>query len=271
MTTYLLSDQPTERERLRLQSLVWEDAARALLAELPDPRPRRAVDLGCGCLGWLRVLSEHVGAEGEVVGTDVDGHQLQLAREFVDSEGLGNVTLVEDDIFDSALEPGSFDLVHARFQVAPLGRGDRIVSTMGALVAPGGRIVLEDPDSVSWRFNPPAPAAESLARLVVNAFRRAGGDFDAGRTDPELLRAAGLDVTVRTEVLALEPGHPYLRLPLQFSEALAPRIGSLVEPAELARLRSAAAAELEDARRWGTTFTLVQAVGTAPAAAPRSG
>ena len=267
MTTYLLSDQPTERERLRLQSLVWEDTGRALLAGLPRPRPRRAVDLGCGCLGWLRVLSEQVGPDGEVVGTDIDPHLLDLAREFVDAEGLTNVTLVEDDIFASALEPASFDLVHARFQVAPLGRAGHIVSTMRSLVAPGGRVVLEDPDSISWRFNPPAPATESLARLVVNAFRRSGGDFDAGRTNPDRLRAAGLEVAVRTEVLALEPGHPYLRLPLQFSEALADRIGSIVDPTELARLRAAAAAELADGERWGTTFTLVQAVGTAPTAA----
>jgi SAM-dependent methyltransferase len=264
MTTYLLSDEPTERERLRLQSLVWEDTGRALLAGLPGPRPRRAVDLGCGCLGWLRVLSEHVGPDGEVVGTDIDRDLLGLAQEFVDAEGLANVTLLEDDLFDSALEPGSFDLVHARFQVAPLGRADRIVSVLTSLATPTGRVVLEDPDSVSWRFNPPAPAAEALARLVVNAFRRGGGDFDAGRTNPDRLRAAGLDVSVRTEVLALEPGHPYLRLPLQFSEAMTDRIGAIVEPAELSRLRAAASAELEDGRRWGTTFTLVQAVGTTP-------
>jgi SAM-dependent methyltransferase len=268
MTTYLLSDQPTEAERLRLQSLVWEEAGRVLLAGLPGPRPQRVVDLGCGCLGWLRVLSEHVGPEGEVVGTDIDRKLLALAQEFVDAEGLKNVTLVEDDIFASSLEPASFELVHARFQIAPLGQGDRIVSTMRSLVADGGRVVLEDPDSISWRFNPQAPAAESLARLVVNAFRRSGGDFDAGRTDPDRLRSAGLEVVVRTEVLALGPGHPYLRLPLQFSEALADRIGSIVDPAELARLRAAATVELADSDRWGTTFTVVQAVGTAPTAAP---
>jgi hypothetical protein len=39
---------------------------------------------------------------------------------------------------------------------------------------------------------------------------------------------------------------------------------TFVEPAELARLRAAAALELEDPARSGSTFTLVQAVGTAP-------
>lgn len=261
--TYLMEDQRSERDRLRLQSLTWEPAGRALLRDLPGPRARRAVDLGCGCLGWLRVLSEYVGPHGEVVGTDIDPDLLRLAQEFVDAEGLDNVTLVRDDLFDTALDVGTFDLVHARFQVAPLGRGEDVVRTMRSLMAPGGRVILEDPDSVSWRFNPPAPAAEALVRLVVNAFRRSGADFDAGRTDSDLLRSAGLDVTVRTEVLALDPGHPYLALPLQFSESLAPRIGTLIDPSELDQLRVAAAAELDDPRRWGTTFTLVQAVGVA--------
>lgn len=264
MTTYLMSGQRSERDRLQLQSLVWEPAGRALLAGLDGPRPRRALDLGCGCLGWLRLLSEYVGPDGEVVGTDIDQGLLEMARDFVEAERLGNVTLVEDDLFHTSLEPGSFDVVHARFQVAPLGRGREVVGTMRSLLAPGGRAILEDPDSVSWRFNPPAPAAEALVRLVVNAFRRAGGDFDAGRTNPDLLRAAGLQVAVSTQVLALEPGHPYLALPLQFSQSLADRIGTLVDPAELDRLRTAAAAELHDRDRWGTTFTLVQAVGSAP-------
>jgi len=259
---YLLAGRDSEVERLRLQSLVWEPAARALLDSLRPFRGRRAVDLGCGTLGWLRVLSEWVGPGGEVVGTDVDETLLAHAADFVESEGLSNVTLVPDDMFATDLEPASFDLVHARFQVAPLGRGPETVAAMRHLLAPGGRVVLEDPDSASWRLHPPAPAMEALTRLVVNAFRRSGGDFDAGRTDPELLRAAGFDVTVGSEVLALEPGHPYLRLPLQFSQALAPRLASLVEPHELARLEAAASAELDDTR-WGTTFTLVQAVGSA--------
>jgi hypothetical protein len=72
-------------------------------------------------------------------------------------------------------------------------------------------------------------------------------------------------VTQRTEVLTLEPGHPYLKLPLQFTDSLAGRMSTLVAPEELERLRTAAAVELEDPARSGTTFTLVQTVGRAPA------
>jgi len=58
---YLLAGQLSELERLQLQSRVWEPAGRALLAQLPNGAGRRALDIGCGVLGWLRLLSEWSG------------------------------------------------------------------------------------------------------------------------------------------------------------------------------------------------------------------
>ena len=63
---------------------------------------------------------------------------------------------------------------------------------------------------------------------------------------------------LRADVVALPPGHPYLRLPLQFAASLRPRLLGLVEEGELDSLISAAEAELSDPDRWGLTFTLVQ-------------
>lgn len=101
--SYLLAGQTTELERLRLQSRVWEPAARALLAELPRGSARNVLEVGCGAMGWLRVLSTWVGPGGNVVGSDVDDKMLAGARQFVESEGLANVTLVKDDLFKSEL------------------------------------------------------------------------------------------------------------------------------------------------------------------------
>src|ERR687898_1826942 len=119
---YLLADQPSELERLQLQSRVWEPSGRRLLDEIGEGRGARVLDVGCGAIGWLRLLSEWVGPDGEVVGTDIDDAMLAAAGQFVDTEGLGNVALVNDDLFASRLAPASFDLVHARYEVCPLGR-----------------------------------------------------------------------------------------------------------------------------------------------------
>ncbi|HEY7619999.1 MAG TPA: hypothetical protein VH834_09510, partial [Solirubrobacteraceae bacterium] len=66
---YLLAHQPSELERLQLQSRVWEPSGRRLLSRIGGGSGARVLDVGCGALGWLRILSEWVGASGEVIGT----------------------------------------------------------------------------------------------------------------------------------------------------------------------------------------------------------
>jgi hypothetical protein len=133
------------------------------------------------------------------------------------------------------------------------------------LARPGGTVVLEDPDTGSWHFNPQAPALEKLIALIVEAFRMSGGDWGAARQHLELLREFGIEGNVRAEVVALPPGHPYLRLPLQFATALEERLLSLVTADELEELRTQGEAELQEPGRWGTTFTLLQCWGRCPA------
>jgi SAM-dependent methyltransferase len=261
---YLLAGQASELERLQLQSLVWEPSGRRLLEEIGEGRKARALDVGCGVLGWLRILSEWVGPEGEVTGTDVDEAMLAAADRFVTDEGLRNVGLVTDDLFASELEPDSFDLVHARYEICPLGRGHEQMETYLRLARPGATIVLEDPETGSWHFNPPAPSLERLIALIKEAFRVSGGDWEAGRQHLHLLREFGMEGNVRAEVLALPPGHPYLRVPLQFATALEERLLSLVSADELEELRRQGEAELQEPGRWGTTFTLLQCWGRTP-------
>jgi SAM-dependent methyltransferase len=258
--SYLLAGQPSELERLQLQSLVWEPTGRQLLAKLGGGSGGRALDVGCGALGWLRILGEWVGPSGRVVGTDIDQGLLDAARSFLDAEGISTVELVIDDLFESRLEPRSFDLVHARYQIAPLGRGPEQVASYRRLVKPDGWLALEEWDLGSWHFNPPAPAADHLIRLISEIFAALGGE--AGRGLPELLRDIGIEEPeLDAHVIALKPGHPYLRVPLQFSLALESRLLEKVSEDELATLRRDAESELAEPGRWGTTFTLIQSWG----------
>jgi len=262
--SYLMAGQTTELERLRLQSSVWEPAGQAMFQQIDARGVRRALDVGCGAMGWLRVLAERIEPTGTIVGTDIDDKMLEAAGAFVQEHQLKQVKLEKDDLFSSRLAPVSFDLTHARFQIAPLGRADEQLTTYIRLTKPGGLLVLEDPDSGSWHFNPTAAAAERLIELILAAFKTAGGNFDAGRELPRLLCSRGLKPEVRAEVCALPPGHPYLRLPLQFAKSLEPRLLKLVSADELNSLRTATEEELGDSARWGTTFTLIQAWARIP-------
>ncbi len=254
--SYLMAGRSAELERLQLQSRVWEPAGERLLQRIGHGAGLRVVDVGCGALGWLRILSRWVGPAGRVIGTDIQGSMLETARAFVSDESLDNVELVEDDLFASALDPASFDLVHARFQLAPLGRFEEQLTAYRKMVRPGGLLVLEEPDSSSWRYNSDAPAGQRLIGLIERAFQASGGDFNAGRRLPGLL---GDDAELAAEIVALPPGHPYLRLPLQFAASLEPKLLDLIERDELLRLRAEVETEIATPHRWGTTFTVIQA------------
>ena len=71
-----------------------------------------------------------------------------------------------------------------------------------------------------------------------------------GRKLLDLLRGFDIEGNVRAEVLALPPGHPYLRLPLQFAAASEERLLSIVTVDELEQLRKESDAELGEPGRW---------------------
>ncbi len=253
-----------EVERLAIAARAWEPAGRSLLARLPDGAGARALDVGCGPLGWLRILADWVGRHGSVVGSEPDPAAREAATALIARERLGRVTLVDDTLLSSRLERSSFDLVHLRFQLGLLGHVEARIAACRRLLRPGGWLVLEDADTGSWHFNPPAPATERLISLAAEAIRAGGGDLDAGRSLPEILRGHRIVAAMDAHVLVLPTGDPYLRWPIQLASSLSARIGARVGAGELGLLRSAADAELADPTRWGTTVTLIQAWGRVP-------
>lgn len=173
------------------------------------------------------------------------------------------VLLVEDVLGgDVDLTPGAYDLVHARFQLARYGRPAEQLAALKALVAPGGVLLVEEPDLRTWTFEPHAPATTHLIGRLAQAFSAGGGDLDAGRRLAGRMRTAGLTPRVRTHAIGLEAGHPYLRAPLDLSAALDTPLTDVLGRDGLDHLRRAATAELLAPERRGTTFTLVQAWAT---------
>jgi SAM-dependent methyltransferase len=224
---YLLTGAASELERLRLQARVWELEAETWLDLLGPKAGWRCLDFEYGTLGLLRPLARRVGPGGRVVGVDRDPLQLRGARDFVAAENLANVDILEVDAHDcgAALPDGAFDLVHTRFLFAPPGQNARLLDEMWRLTRPGGIIAIQEPDAAAWASYLPSGAWDRLKAAILEAFRRGGGDFDAGQRTFGMLRDRGAeDVRIRTALIALPPGHAYLRLPVQFATSLRDRI-----------------------------------------------
>jgi len=265
---YLLAGGAAELERLRLQARVWEPETEAMLDRIGVSPGDHCIDLGCGAVGILGPLSRRVGPSGRVVGADLDPKLLAGAREFVKDARLSNVEILEVDAYRTGLPVQAFDLVHVRFVFAPVGRDDELLREMLRLVRPGGVIAIQEPDAASWTCLPPRPSWDRLKEVILAAFARAGGDFNAGRRLYAMLRTAGLkDVSLRAAVQALPGGHPYLRLPVQFATSLRARIvdASLMSPSELDNVVSECERIASDPETCGLSFTVVQAWGRVPA------
>lgn len=264
---YLLSGGAAELERLRLQARVWEPDAEIMLDRIGVQAGWSCLDLGCGGMGILGPLSRRVGISGRVLGVDVDAEQLVAARAYVDQLRLPNVQIEERDAFRCGLPRVSYDLVHARFLAAPTGRGEELVKEMVALARPGGIVALQEPDTSSWRCYPPRPEFDRLRDVVVEAFKKGGGNFDVGRDLFGLLRKAGLrSVTSRAAVQILYDGHPYIRLPMQFATSLRTRIleTGLMDPETLDATVAACEGLSTDPEVIVLTFTVIQAWGQKP-------
>jgi SAM-dependent methyltransferase len=206
---YLLGDSPAELDHLVAQAEVYATEAEELLDRIGIAKGTSAIDIGCGVLGILHVLSTRVGTNGRVVGLDREPRMIQMARTLTADRGL-TLELVEGDATDTGLASASFDLVHARTVLLNVSNPGEIVSEMVRLARPGGVVAVQEPDSAGWVCDPPHPAWELLRSSIVDAYRRNGKDFNIGRRSGRLLRDAGLtDVQVRPTARATKPGDYY--------------------------------------------------------------
>lgn len=147
-----------------------------VLEAAPSPC-RRALDVGCG----QGLLIEELSAVAQsVVGIERD--HVALAAAAQRTEHLGNVTLVESDVFDAELPLGGFDLVSAVAVLhhMPLEAG---LARLAALVAPGGTLVVVGmAKSQGWRDLTRTAAAFPVANVEV--LRHGHTDVGAPTADP---------------------------------------------------------------------------------------
>src|SRR5262249_3465196 len=145
---YVFGTGRTERQRLVEQAEWLEPEARWLLDRIGIEQGWRAVDIGCGPVGILNLLSQRVGHCGAVVGAEREGRFADMARAEVEKRGLKNVEIVQADALSAWQECASFDLVHERLVLMniPECSQEALVAQMVRLLKPGGTIALQDYD-----------------------------------------------------------------------------------------------------------------------------
>ena len=186
-----------EAARLALMSRLLDPTHRRLLESLGIGEGTRALEVGCGNGSISAWLAERVGPGGHVVAVDLD---LSL----VDVEAP-DLELRVGDIVAAPVDPGTFDIVTARAVLHHVIDADAAIRNLVAGLAPGGGILLIEPD-----FLPVSVAEPPDVRAFWDGWlawsRDQGIDYHIGRTLAPRLAAAGLEQVAGTAETAVYPG-----------------------------------------------------------------
>jgi ubiquinone/menaquinone biosynthesis C-methylase UbiE len=199
--TYVIKGGQDGKSRLS----VIADALQTTTARLIDKAEKiegaTIVDAACGGGDVCLYLAERAGPTGRVVGLDLDGEKLAIAREEARARGLSNVDFVEANVLDSWPVAGA-DLVYARFILTHLPQPERFLERATDALRPGGHLIVEDID-YGGRFTDPDSAAITRAdELYIEASQRNGGDPFIGRRLHRLIESAGF---TRVESTLVQP------------------------------------------------------------------
>jgi SAM-dependent methyltransferase len=267
--TYVFGGNQNELDRLLGQAEDLKAESTWLLDQIDIGKGWRAADIGCGPIGVLDLLSERVGPTGTVIGVEREPRFAAMARTEIAKRGLQNVSIVEGDTLSTALEKGTFDLVHERLVLinVPVANQHAIVASMVALARPGGIVAAESWDRASHACHPEHPSWQILNDAYREAIRPTNGDGTSGRTLPWLLRSAGVTgIRTKVHVRAVEIGdsrrtHRLGILDVTKDKMLAT---GLLSDAEFNNHRNALAEHLADPHTLLIDQLFVQAWGRTP-------
>lgn len=195
MTTpsYIIRGGIPGRERLRVIARVMSPTTESLFDRLDIAPDSRCLDAGCGGGDVTCALAARV-PEGVVVGVDLDGTELEVARAEAADRDLNHVEFRQADITATAPDSdrGVYDLVYARFLLTHLTDPAATLRQLVERLVPGGVLVVEDIDFRGHFCHPQSPAFERYLDWYQRAAEARGVDPNIGPRLPGLLRESGL-------------------------------------------------------------------------------
>ncbi|MFE0138384.1 class I SAM-dependent methyltransferase [Streptomyces sp. NPDC059037] len=140
------------------------------------PGGGRLLDVGCGAGRHCLMFSERY---DQVLGIDPAAPMIDIARK---SRPAPNISYQERDAYDvTAEKDGKFDAVFSFSAVFHMGRYERILGHLRSLVAPGGRLVVFDPERTpvygqpDWQTTYAFEIAQTAYRVTGDAGAAADG------------------------------------------------------------------------------------------------
>jgi SAM-dependent methyltransferase len=213
----------------------------------PPQSGDRVLDVGCGFGDTTQQLAALVGADGEVIGTDVAAPFIEASIEEASAAGVDNVDFFTADAQVADLR-GPYDYVFSRMGVMFFANPVQALRNIGSALRPGGRLVacvwrrkidnewlhraeqvteqyLDKPDEPEDVRCGPGPFSMANADTVSEQLQIAGFDQPTfTRCDLPMKLGDDLDHAVRFN-MAIGPAAELLRIcPADEVEQLRPKV-----------------------------------------------
>lgn len=174
-------------ERAYLSAEIAQQRERTLEAIAPSPG-ECIVDVGCGPGLLSRAIAEAVGPDGMVLGLDLSGPMLGLAR--ARCAGVPQVGLAAADAVRLPVASGVADAVAATQVLLYVERPETAITEMRRILRPGGRVVIVETD---WQTAVVTAEDAALTRRMFDGWDRAVPSPRLPQRLLPLLRDAGFD------------------------------------------------------------------------------
>jgi SAM-dependent methyltransferase len=165
--SYALGRSDAETRRLILQQQLYGPFTRQFLTAAGITAGMKVLDVGSGAGDVTLVLADLVGPRGQVIGVDVNGEILQVARSRVQAVGWGTVTFHAGDILDLDLDR-AFDVVAGRWILQYTPDPVALLRRVRNGLRPGGIVAFQEIDlSSPPRGYPTGPLHEQVVRWTT--------------------------------------------------------------------------------------------------------
>ena len=199
---YIMGRTSEEYQRLRKQPLLWEPVTNRILEDIGVATGYNCLDVGCGPAEVSRIMGRMARPGGTITGIDTDAGLGQEAFGVLKDTIDCGFNFIEGNVEEiDTIEGHPFDVTFVRFVLIHLGDPLAAVKKIYSWTKPGGYIVVQEYDFISWEVYPEFDAWKEFKKVWYGVCEKAGRDTRIGLKLPSIFVDAGIGIPEGTDVV----------------------------------------------------------------------
>jgi ubiquinone/menaquinone biosynthesis C-methylase UbiE len=192
--SYILKTGRKGFDRLSIVNKMYNFESMSFLQGLNIKKGSFVIDVGCGIGIMSQNLAKLVGPEGSVIAIDQSSEQIELAKKLAKKKGIKNIEFIIDSAENLPSYNISADAIYSRLVLVHQKKPDFLFDCLLETLKIGGIVVCEEPITSSSFSYPASTAFKRHLSLYCNMGKKAGLDFDFGKSLPAFLENHGLSL-----------------------------------------------------------------------------